>query len=204
LPVLWMFRRGDPDSTGYPDAPGFANGATTATAGTLQAVVHTKPATSHAIIDCNFFRAIKPFQAPMARSPERPGLRAHLADPPSRLPVMRTLAFVTAFATALPLGVAFGQPAAVSPAIQPPITVAAPASETVTLNFVNAEIDAVVRAVADITGRNFVVDPRVKGTINIVSARPVPRALVYPTLLSALRLAGYAAVESDGIVKIVP
>ena len=117
---------------------------------------------------------------------------------------MRTLAFVTAFATALPLGVAFGQPAAVSPAIQPPITVAAPASETVTLNFVNAEIDAVVRAVADITGRNFVVDPRVKGTINIVSARPVPRALVYPTLLSALRLAGYAAVESDGIVKIVP
>ena len=73
-----------------------------------------------------------------------------------------------------------------------------------TLNFVNAEIDAVVRAVAEITGRNFVVDPRVKGMVNIVSARPVPRSLVYPTLLSALRLAGFAAVESDGIVKIVP
>jgi general secretion pathway protein D len=75
---------------------------------------------------------------------------------------------------------------------------------TVTLNFVNADIDAVIKAVAEITGRNFVVDPRVKGTINIVSARPVPVSLVYPTLLSALRLQGFAAVESDGLVKIVP
>jgi len=77
-------------------------------------------------------------------------------------------------------------------------------SDTVTLNFVNADIDAVVKAVAEISGRNFVVDPRVKGTVNIVSARPVARALVYPTLLSALRMQGYAAVEADGVVKIVP
>ncbi len=78
------------------------------------------------------------------------------------------------------------------------------ADDTVTLNFVNADIEAVIRAVAEITGRNFVVDPRVKGTINIVSARPVPKSLVYPTLLSALRLQGFAAVEGDGLVKIVP
>src|SRR5450755_4999036 len=62
------------------------------------------------------------------------------------------------------------------------------ADDAVTLNFVNADIDAVVRAVAEMTGRNFVVDPRVKGVINIVSARPVPRSAIYPTLLSALRL----------------
>src|SRR6185437_4144626 len=73
-----------------------------------------------------------------------------------------------------------------------------------TLNFVNADIDAVVKAVGEITGRNFLVDPRVKGTVNIVSAQPVPRSLVYPTLLSALRMQGFAAVESDGITKIVP
>src|SRR5260370_18678160 len=78
------------------------------------------------------------------------------------------------------------------------------ADEPVTLNFVNADIEAVVKAVAEMTGRNFVLDPRVKGVINIVSARPVPASLVYPTLLSALRLQGYAAVESDGITKIVP
>jgi general secretion pathway protein D len=77
-------------------------------------------------------------------------------------------------------------------------------ADTVTLNFVNADIDAVVKAVGEITGRNFVVDPRVKGTINIVSARPVAKSLVYPTLLSALRMQGFAAVEADGVVKIVP
>jgi general secretion pathway protein D len=81
---------------------------------------------------------------------------------------------------------------------------AAPPDEPVTLNFLNADVDAVVKAVAEITGRNFIVDPKVKGTINIVSARPVPRSLVYPTLLSALRMQGFAAIESDGIVKIVP
>src|SRR5437660_6196498 len=78
------------------------------------------------------------------------------------------------------------------------------ADEPVTLNFVNADIEAVVKAVSEMTGRNFVLDPRVKGVVNIVSARPVPRTLVYPTLLSALRLQGFTAVEGDGITKIVP
>ena len=49
--------------------------------------------------------------------------------------------------------------------------------DTVTLNFVNADIEGVVKAVSEITGKNFVLDPRVKGTVNIVSARPVARAL---------------------------
>jgi general secretion pathway protein D len=78
------------------------------------------------------------------------------------------------------------------------------ADDMVTLNFVNADIDAVVKAVAEMTGRNFILDPKVKGVVNIVSARPVPRSLVYPTLLSALRLQGFAAIEGDGITKIVP
>ena len=78
------------------------------------------------------------------------------------------------------------------------------ADDVVTLNFVNADIDAVVKAVSEMTGRNFILDPRVKGVVNIVSARPVERSLVYPTLLSALRLQGFTAVEGDGITKIVP
>ncbi len=78
------------------------------------------------------------------------------------------------------------------------------ADDAVTLNFVNADIDAVIRAVGEMTGRNFVLDPRVKGVVNIVSATPVPRALIYPTLLSALRLQGLAAIESGGVTKIVP
>jgi general secretion pathway protein D len=50
------------------------------------------------------------------------------------------------------------------------------ASEPITLNFVNAEIEAVARTMAAITGRNIVVDPRVKGTITLSTDRPVPPA----------------------------
>jgi len=76
--------------------------------------------------------------------------------------------------------------------------------DVVTLNFVNADIEGVVKAVSEITGKNFVLDPRVKGTINIVSARPMSRALVYEVFLSALRLQGFTAVEERGRVAIVP
>jgi general secretion pathway protein D len=76
--------------------------------------------------------------------------------------------------------------------------------DTVTLNFVNSDIEGVVKVVSEITGKNFVLDPRVKGTVNIVSARPMARALVYEVFLSALRLQGYAAVEDRGVVKIIP
>ncbi len=75
---------------------------------------------------------------------------------------------------------------------------------SVTLNFVNADIEGVVKAVGEITGKNFLLDPRVKGTVNIISAKPIPRALVYDVFLSALRLQGFAVVESRGILKIVP
>ena len=81
----------------------------------------------------------------------------------------------------------------------------AAAQNDVTLNFVNADIPSVVKAVGELTGRNFVIDPRVKGTVIITSARPVSRDQVYPILLSALRMQGFAAVEGPGgVVKIVP
>jgi len=76
--------------------------------------------------------------------------------------------------------------------------------DVVTLNFVNADIEGVVKAVGEITGKNFLLDPRVKGTVNIISAKPISRALVYDVFLSALRLQGFAVVESRGILKIVP
>jgi general secretion pathway protein D len=77
-------------------------------------------------------------------------------------------------------------------------------SETVTLNFVNADIETVAAAVGKMTNRNFVIDPRVRGTINIVSARPVPASAVYGIFLSALRLQGFTAVESGNVTKILP
>lgn len=78
------------------------------------------------------------------------------------------------------------------------------AEEKVSLNFVNADIVEVIKAVSQISQKNFLIDPRVKGTINIVSAKPVPPSLAYEILLSALRLQGFAAVEANGVTKIVP
>ena len=76
--------------------------------------------------------------------------------------------------------------------------------DKVTLNFVGADIQSVVKSVSMITGKNFILDPRVTGTVNIISANPVDRDLVYPILLSALRLQGFTAVEGTGVIKIIP
>ncbi len=76
--------------------------------------------------------------------------------------------------------------------------------EPVTLNFANADIEAVARTMAVVTGRDVVVDPRVKGTINLVTDRPIPPATAFNQFAAALRLQGFAVVEADGLYKIVP
>ena len=76
--------------------------------------------------------------------------------------------------------------------------------DLVTLNFANTDIEGVVKVVGEITGKNFVLDPRVKGTVNVVSAKPIPRGQVYAVFLSALRLQGFAAVEERGVTMILP
>src|SRR3990167_9161121 len=78
------------------------------------------------------------------------------------------------------------------------------ASEPVTLNFVQAEIEAVARTMATITGRNVVVDPRVKGTINLSTDRPVPPAVALNQFGAAPRLQGFSLVNKDGLYKVVP
>ncbi len=78
------------------------------------------------------------------------------------------------------------------------------AGEQVTLNFSAAEIADVARTIAVMTGRNVVVDPRVKGTMNLATERPVSKAAAYDQFLAALRLQGFAVVESAGLYKVVP
>lgn len=74
----------------------------------------------------------------------------------------------------------------------------------VTLNFVDAEIATVVRAISQYTGKVFLLDPRIKGQISLVSEEPVTGAQAYRLLTGALRLQGLALVDNDGIVKVVP
>ena len=77
-------------------------------------------------------------------------------------------------------------------------------NEPVTLNFANADIEAVARTIATITGRNVVVDPRVKGQLTLVTDKPVPPQTAFQQFLAALRLQGFTIVESAGLYKVVP
>lgn len=79
-----------------------------------------------------------------------------------------------------------------------------PSSNQATLNFVGADIESVVRAIGHFTGNTFVIDPRVKGTINLVSERPVTKAQAFEMLSSVLRLQGFAVVRTAAYVKVVP
>ena len=78
------------------------------------------------------------------------------------------------------------------------------AQEPVALNFVNAEIDAVARTLGTLTGRNVVVDPRVKGTLSLASATPVTPAQALRLFAAQLRTQGFALVESGGLYTVVP
>ncbi len=76
--------------------------------------------------------------------------------------------------------------------------------DKVFLNFVDTDIESVIKAIGQISNKNFLIDPKVKGTININTTKPVPRAMTYQILLSALRVQGFAAVEDNGVTSIVP
>ncbi|AEK63872.1 type II secretion system secretin GspD [Collimonas fungivorans] len=72
------------------------------------------------------------------------------------------------------------------------------------MNFVGADIESVIKAVGQYTNTTFIVDPRVKGSINLVSEKPLSKAQAFDLLASTLRLQGYAVVRGDGFVKVVP
>jgi general secretion pathway protein D len=87
---------------------------------------------------------------------------------------------------------------------QPVVYAQDPSANQATLNFVGADIESVIKAVGHYTGNTFIIDPRVKGTINLVSERPVNKQQALNLLASSLRLQGYAMVRTDGVVKVVP
>ena len=76
--------------------------------------------------------------------------------------------------------------------------------EPVTLNFVNADIEAVSRAMAAILRQQFIVDPRVKGTMTLYSEKALAPHEAYLNYLAALRGQGYTVVEVGGLFKVVP
>jgi len=77
-------------------------------------------------------------------------------------------------------------------------------AQTITLNLKDADINALIGTVAEVTGRNFIVDPRVKGKVTVISSRPMDSEEVYQVFLSILKVHGFAAVPSGSVIKILP
>jgi len=77
-------------------------------------------------------------------------------------------------------------------------------AEEVTLNFSDADLVAVINSVSQITGKNFIIDPRVKGKVTVVSSKPLNEDEVYNVFLSILQVHGFATVPTAHAIKIIP
>ncbi len=79
-----------------------------------------------------------------------------------------------------------------------------PENDTHTLNLQDADIRLLIETVADITGKNFIVDPSVSGKVTVISGHPVPSSEIYDTFLAILSVNGLSAVDTGQAIKIVP
>jgi general secretion pathway protein D len=119
---------------------------------------------------------------------------------PTQLPALRRLNAAAMLCCAL------GAPATLLPAVALAAAKAAPqgADDAAALNFVGADIESVIKAVGHYTNITFVIDPRVKGTLTLVSEKSISKSQAFSLLTSALRLQGFAVVSGDGYAKVVP
>lgn len=112
------------------------------------------------------------------------------------------IACTTLLAFALPLHAQ--TPPGVMPTDAAPAPVASTADGRHTLNLRAADIGVLVQTVSEITGKSFILDPRVEGRVTVISAKPQTPAEIYETFLSVLRVHGFAAVSAGNMVKLVP
>jgi len=77
-------------------------------------------------------------------------------------------------------------------------------SETFTVNLNNADIHSLIQTVTERTGKNFIVDPRVRASVTVISSEPVDADEFYQMFLSILDIHGFAAVPAGSFIKIVP
>jgi len=78
-------------------------------------------------------------------------------------------------------------------------------ADAMLFNFQDADIKAVIKTISQITKTNFILDPRVKGKVTIISARPVSKNAAYDIFLAALKAQGFTAAKvAEGVTKIIP
>ena len=76
--------------------------------------------------------------------------------------------------------------------------------QTWTVNFKDTDIQELIRFVAKASNRTIIVDPKVKGKVQVISANPVNAEELYALFLSILEIHGFAAVDSGDITRIIP
>src|SRR5271156_1838594 len=75
---------------------------------------------------------------------------------------------------------------------------------TITPNYKDADLTQIIAAVGEVTGKNFIIDPRVNAKVTMLSSTPMSPAAFYEAFLSVLQVYGYVAVPSGKVIKIVP
>jgi general secretion pathway protein D len=75
---------------------------------------------------------------------------------------------------------------------------------TITPNYKDADLSQIIQAVAEVTGKNFIIDPRVNAKVTMLSATPMSPAAFYEAFLAVLQVYGYVAVPAGKVIKIVP
>jgi len=80
----------------------------------------------------------------------------------------------------------------------------AQASATITPNYKDADLGQVIQAVSEVTGKNFIIDPRVSARVTMLSATPMSAAAFYEAFLAVLQVHGYVAVPAGPVIKIIP
>jgi general secretion pathway protein D len=85
-----------------------------------------------------------------------------------------------------------------------PLTVAAQQGAQITPNYKDADLGQVIEAVSQVTGRNFIVDPRVRAQVTMLSTTPMGPDAFYEAFLAILQVHGFIAVPSGSVIKILP
>jgi general secretion pathway protein D len=92
----------------------------------------------------------------------------------------------------------FGTLSAPSPYVK------APEGVSITPNYKDAELGQIIQAVSEVTGKNFIIDPRVNAKVTMLSATPMSPTAFYEAFLAVLQVYGYVAMPAGNVIKIIP
>jgi general secretion pathway protein D len=93
---------------------------------------------------------------------------------------------------------------ALAPLLAAVAAAAAPAGATITPNYKDADLGEIIQAVSEVTGKNFIIDPRVNAKVTMLSATPMSASAFYEAFLAVLQVHGYVAVPAGEVIKIMP